>query len=1033
MSEPSILAIVFSAACAVCIFAGVYTIYLNPHSRTNVLFFALTVALSVWAFGFCIAINAKDLATALFWRRLSAFGWGAFFSILLRFSLVFTKTELFRRHKWRYALLYLPSIAVYLGYTYFPELNPGQYSLVWTDLGWVNVAVNNVWDLLYMVYYILYSLVTLYLVWRWGKKSIKPQDKRQTRLILGSFVITFFISSFIDTFGNMVFSVKVPQLTPLFMMLPVLVIYSLIKKYGLFNPKHIDSDSHLMSGEIRTRMTNYLSNAFLFGCILNVMATYVLFKNADILSALLFSAFLLFIGVVLQAIHRSVKKERTKDVLNAAVFSLIIPILTFRFIEYASVTIWAFPFILLVITLVYGKSFIQSILFVTIILTQIAVWIEKPEASITIDGSDHIVRLGMFLVAVWFVNFSRSIYRSKLQENADQISGQQIIVEISNDFISVNEQNIDRKINHALSKAGEFLKLDRSFIYLFDEHRKNMVCRNIWKNNNTQYHEINAQITNEGYPVLMAQIKAGNAVLLSELQSCATGEELSCLLGDVNKSFAAVPVISKNDFIGFFGAEASRKNKKWPETQIAFMRILSTILGDAIERIHQDSEIMRMAFYDNLTKLPNRILFKDRVTQAINLAERTKKVIAVVFLDLDDFKAVNDTLGHDGGDDLIVMATARLKERIRKSDTLSRIGGDEFLILFNNLNSTGDIPQIIEKILGVFGAPFIINGQEFHITASAGIAVYPFDGRKPPELIKNADIAMYSAKEHGKNRYELCTQSLKKETLFKTTLAGGLFKALENKELQLYYQPKVNTFSKEISSVEALLRWSHPEHGMISPGVFIPLAEQSGLINTIGDWVLSTACRQCRTWHENDLPDIRVAVNVSVLQIRSHGFVRRVGQILEEQQLEPQYLELEVTESAAVREFQYIIEKLENLKKLGVSVAIDDFGTEYSSLSRLSEMPIDRVKLDMQFVHGIGKNDKGNAVVKGIIRFAHTLGLEVTAEGVETEQQLEFLAECESDEIQGFYFYKPLPPEQLEQILKDGRHAFMGSYDSPTH
>lgn len=1020
MNMPSVLSIVFSAACAVCIFTGIYILYLNPRNRSNMLFFALTVALGIWAFGFCIAISANDISTALFWRRFSAVGWGAFFSILLRFSLVFTGNEIFVRKKWRCAALYLPSIAVFLGFTYFPELNPGQYDMVWTNLGWVNVAVNNTWDMFYLVYYVFYSLATLYLIWRWGKNSVTPQDSKQSRLILISFTITFLISSFVDTFGNMIFSVKIPQLTPLFMMLPVLVIYNLIKKYGLFNPRHVDSDSTLMSSQIRTKMTNYLSNAFLFASILNVIATYVLFQNADLMSTLLFSGFLVFVGVVLQAIQRSVKKESRKDLLNAAVFSLTIPILTFRFIEYASVTIWAFPFILLVITLVYGESFIQIILFVTILLTQIVVWIVKPETSLTIDGADHIVRLGMFLIAIWFVNFSRNIYRSKLQENTEQINGQQIIMEVSNDFITANEQNIDEKINHALSKIGTFLKLNRSYLYLFDQEKKYVTCRNVWFDPKVTDKKFDAHIRCDSFPLFMSQIKAGNTIVRSDLAdvSCETGGELPHMLDGFDKSFAAVPVLVKNDNIGFLGFEANRKNKKWPEPQVAFLRILSTIFGDALERIHQDNEILKMAFYDYLTKLPNRTLFKDRVTQAIHLAERTNKIIAVVFLDMDAFKSVNDTIGHDGGDDLIVKAAERLIKRIRNSDTLSRFGGDEFLILLNNLNSTDNVLNIVEKILGIFETPFVINGQEFYITASAGIAVYPYDGRSSDELIKNADIAMYKAKELGKNRYKLCTEDMKKETLFKTTLAGNLYRALEKNELQLYYQPKVNTQSKKVMGVEALLRWFHPGHGVIPPDVFIPLAEQSGLIGPIGDWVLMTACRQCRTWHLNGLPDIRIAVNVSVMQLRNPEFARRVEEILEEQQLEPRYLELEVTESAVVREPQYIVEKLDQLKQLGVSISIDDFGTEYSSLSRLCEMPIDRVKLDIQFVRSIGVNEKTDSIIRGIIRLAHTLGLEVIAEGVETEQQLKYLAECNSDEIQGFFFYHPLPPQELEETLK---------------
>jgi EAL domain-containing protein (putative c-di-GMP-specific phosphodiesterase class I) len=328
-----------------------------------------------------------------------------------------------------------------------------------------------------------------------------------------------------------------------------------------------------------------------------------------------------------------------------------------------------------------------------------------------------------------------------------------------------------------------------------------------------------------------------------------------------------------------------------------------------------------------------------------------------------------------------------------------------------------DIRSVAERISDSFQKSFTIRDQEFHMSASTGIAVYPYDGTDPETLVRNADLAMYKSKEQGKNQYTFCTEDMKAKTLRMIRLVEELHRVIERQELRLYFQPQVCAVSKNIIGIEALLRWFHPELGIISPDVFIPLAEQTGLISRIGDWVMMAACLQCRTYHLQGLQDVRVAVNVSMMQLQNPEFAGRVRQILEETQLEPRYLELEITESIAVKESDSFIGVLNSLKELGISISIDDFGTEYSSLSRLCVMPIDRLKLDMQFVRGIGRSEKENAIIRGIISLAHTLGLKVIADGVETEIQLDFLTESSIDEIQGFYYYKPLPPEELESIL----------------
>ena len=321
--------------------------------------------------------------------------------------------------------------------------------------------------------------------------------------------------------------------------------------------------------------------------------------------------------------------------------------------------------------------------------------------------------------------------------------------------------------------------------------------------------------------------------------------------------------------------------------------------------------------------------------------------------------------------------------------------------------------------MNIFKNPFYLRGQAYYITGSMGISQYPLDGEDVETLIKNADIAMYKAKNLGKNQYALCSKAMKEEVQMSMELSNDLYRALDRNELVVYYQPQIDLVTKKISGAEALLRWMHPTRGMISPGIFIPIAEKNSLINSIGEWVLREACIQNKKWQDKGLPEINIAINLSAIQILNPKLASNLANIIKETGLDPKYIELEITESIAIKETNHVIEVLNKLKKIGVSIAIDDFGTEYSSLSRLKMLPIDRIKIDMQFIQGLETNEKDKAITMVIINLAKSLGMNVLAEGVETENQLDFLNQKMCNNVQGYYYYKPMPADEMEKILVD--------------
>jgi diguanylate cyclase (GGDEF)-like protein/PAS domain S-box-containing protein len=436
--------------------------------------------------------------------------------------------------------------------------------------------------------------------------------------------------------------------------------------------------------------------------------------------------------------------------------------------------------------------------------------------------------------------------------------------------------------------------------------------------------------------------------------------------------------------------------------------------ADITQRKLAEQRIQQLASRDTLTELPNRVLLADRLQQAIASAQRDRQSLAVLFLDLDNFKTVNDSLGHHIGDSLLRECANRLTGCLRQEDTVARQGGDEFIVLLTNVDGQRTTALVAQKILSILAGPFTIDGQELHISTSIGIALYPEDGSDTLSLLKNADSAMYLAKESGRNTYRFFTAGLNQLAQARLELENSLHLALRRGELRLHYQPQIDLVTGKTVGVEALVRWQHPERGMVLPGHFIPAAEEAGLITAVGEWVLFEACRQGQAWFKSSGIPLRVGVNVSARQFRTKDLPEVVASVLASTGFDPRLLELEITESVMMESTRDIVAKLNQLARMGVQITIDDFGTGYSSLSYLKQFPIHKLKVDQSFVRDIATDSNNAAIVTAIIAMAKGLRLKVLAEGVETEEQLVFLRAQGCDEAQGFHIGFPVAGEQLK-------------------
>lgn len=484
---------------------------------------------------------------------------------------------------------------------------------------------------------------------------------------------------------------------------------------------------------------------------------------------------------------------------------------------------------------------------------------------------------------------------------------------------------------------------------------------------------------------------------------------------------------------------ATALSRKWQNErivrgQVETLEQVVTVRTEGLEAANR--QLRHLATHDALTGLPNRVLLDDRLAQAVAHADRYGQSFALMLCDLDRFKLINDSLGHGAGDQLLQVVAQRLTSVVRSIDTVARIGGDEFIVVLSPPAGPAEAEDIARRAIDVMLPPVEIGGISIHASPSVGIAFYPADATSIEALIAHADAAMYAAKQRGRNCVQCYVQGMNAGTQDKVRLESDLHKALELGQFELHYQPKVDTNTGNVSSAEALVRWRHPERGLISPGEFIPLAEECGLIGAIGDWVIREACRQGRSWQTDGLPPVRIAVNLSASQFRAGNVVETIRRALEDAKLEPRLLEVELTESAVMSDPEESIKILERLSEMGVLVSVDDFGTGYSSMSYLRRLPIDKLKIDRSFISEMTDRADDASIVQAIVSLAHSLRLKVVAEGVETTAQLDFLKTLGCDQYQGFHFSRPLPAKDFEGLMRSleaKKTNFMDSDALRTH
>lgn len=1009
------------ATCGASVALAAYSQHNGTERRFLPFFFGCCYGLMVWAFGLAVTAGARKQALAALGHRVAMLGWSVTACMALTFFLALTGMLPLLKKWWFCLLAYLPSFAVVLVYTVFPFFGIHGEKMLRTPWGWVCAgSPNDLWVWVYCLQALLLLAIGGGILLRWRRHNRNESVSKQVTLLWLSILVASLLGISTDILPLFI-GVFFPQIAAVFILLPITTISYAMHRHRFMQPEDDDPQAAVLNRRTRTHVYTYLGMIALAFALLNLIL-YPWFGEKD-LGAVAFSLFLFLIAACFTVSNLLKVDESFREFIVSLCLSFVLPVTALWSVYSGNRTAWAIVFVLIISALLFNRLIVLATFGVSALLTQLFIWAYQPDVTLEVGAFAYAIRLLFLAAASFLALYVHRVYVRRLKENANYTVKQELMSELSHSFISVGENNMEEKLDAALERCGTFIRCDRAYLILSPQNEKAIQYSREWLADGVPsgLSEFKASLKEMG-PSVRRQMERGKVFILRDaaLLPLTAGKLKRHLRAQHIRALMTIPLKSKGKIVGFLGFNAKIPFRMWNLDDYSFLEVSAGIFAEAVMKVEAERKVRFIAYHDRLTGLPNRLLFNDRLKQAISLSERTGKMLAIVFVDLDSFKAVNDTMGHEQGDQLLRQVADILTRCVRGYDTVCRFGGDEFLLLLNQLPGTPELLGILKKLSEILRKPILLKEQETFVTASIGVARFPQDGTDAETLIKNADTAMYHAKENGKNRYALCSQDMKDKVLEQMRLSNLLYRALEKGQLELFYQPQVDLKRKTITGCEALIRWRLPERGMVMPATFIPLAEETGLIQPIGLWALETACRQNKRWCGMGFPELRMAVNLSVHQLKNPSFSRKVGDILKKTGLPPENLELEITESVANGTSDGVLRVLNDLKALGVSISIDDFGTEYSSLSRLKMLPVDRIKIDMQFVQGIERNEKDQAISKVIINLAKNLNLKVIAEGVETFPQLDFLRQKMCDEVQGFYFYHPMPAAQAEKVLLKG-------------
>lgn len=735
---------------------GFFCLFLNKKERLNQVFFWLCMSYAIWSLAFAFSNSLSDLSSVLIWRRIAALGWGIAFSLMLHFMLILTEKQQLLSPYIRVAI-YLPALITIAVFSLFPDLANAQYNLIQTPAGWGNIPANNFWDIFYNLYYLSFSLMTLGILFKWYRTTPDRQKQQQAFWLLLAFSVSIALGTGTEMLANNMLAYKIPSIAPIIILIPVLAFAYAIRKYKLMVPEtatKVVKLSEILSQDAHLALFRYIAIIFVVISVLNLGHFFL--HPTVLCRVMLISTANLVLGLCIYSLPFSGLSTTTQDQIMTGMMTVAIPLILLKPMDSLSNTVWTVPLLLLMTTIMINRKKMFVHFALVMVISASIIWLWKPDQWTHIDTADYLGRFFICVVAILLAGYTNQIYIARLKENDRQVSFQKMISQVTTHFVSVSASNFDEKVRDLLKTSGEILKSDRVYMVRISEETGELICTNEWlAEDHFPSMQQGGNIQSSSYPWFSQKLFDNELVYVASndaLPTEAQQEKVRMKAAGI-QSLLLIPIQSKEKVIGFLGFDKIRENLSRRMDDPELLRVLANILADAIGKIENEKEMLCRAYYDGLTGLPNRVLFHERLEKCIEVAKASGDSLGVIFFDIDGFKEVNDTMGHDWGDHLLNRIGTRLSESLRKCDSIARFGGDEFLILVSQLTHKSELVAVANQLMAVFHQPVSLGGQEFFISGSGGIAVFPEDGVTVQSLIKHADLAMYDAKKMARARW----------------------------------------------------------------------------------------------------------------------------------------------------------------------------------------------------------------------------------------------------------------------------------------
>ncbi|MGI6579177.1 MAG: EAL domain-containing protein [Saccharofermentanales bacterium] len=1037
MKYDLILSIIFYVCSCFYVIFSAYLVVNNVNNKVNRLFVILTSSMVTWTLAYSIANSAPTAEVNIFWRCVSVFGWGIFYSVLLHFVLLLTKTEIRLNKRTMLAILYLPSVINIILYAPFGLLGKNQYQVVKTDFGWIDILPLDMGKLWINLYPVLFTVPSIILIIRW-RRNLESHSlvKRQATIFLITVIAPFIVGGTTDILPDILGTESYPKIASIFITVPVTTLFLASKRYGLFLEKRrevvIYRETELFADSNRLRLFETAAAVFIVGAFGAFFTGYFI-AGGDLTTELLLAFFVFLLGMSLVSIPHIVTKRSVQNTLFLIISIAGMTAFMITGIDKGAVTVWAVYVVFLLYTVVLNSNIHAILFFAATLITQVVIGIARPKASVIVDSTQYLKRIFIIALSYYAVRYLSTEYALKIKGYRRFSREQGVLEKISSSFISISKENAEEKIDEMLEMSAEILDFSHACLVEFSKDYKDATILNTYVKSvesESFPFQPGMKVKTATLPMAQSMIERNTPIMCEDVAIVTADESeerRDFFLSRGVNSFFALPVTLDEKTIGMLITEYSdRCDTNFRESRLNFLKIVANILGDARKKTLYEEMLYNFAYFDETTKLANRNMLKKRLEQIIDARKGSEK-IAVLGIEIENLRMIKDTFGHDTGEQIMIEAAKNLDNLLENCCDISRKAEGEFVVVLPDAENTKQIKKCAKRLLDSFSHPVSTRTgiEALFVVVHMGISIYPDDGRDADTLLKNTDLAVYQAKNTNEDIVfytELLESNIAETTLF----TNRLFKSLQNEEFFLEFQPQINCETGQIVGIEALLRWTVDGTERVPPDRFIPILEHTGLIYDVGLWVLEQALQEHNRLIAKGYPPLRVSVNLSVVQFQREEFIPDFAKIIEESGADPKYIELEITESLFSKDPEDVLAKIYKLKDLGVRIAIDDFGKGYSSLSRLKIVPFDRIKIDKEIIDYIDLDRKTAPITEIIILLGNTFKAGITAEGVETKEQADFLKSIDCDEIQGFYYSMPLSTQALEEFLKINKAGISG-------